>query len=114
MKTETAAAAEQTQVIGRPFVNSAFGTKNLPLNYFLDKFSVGVHDYEIYKGRYKSAGYWFDLRPYLKRFVVWQHGNLEDYFAPNKTILRKFVGSGITEIQEIRNPYLGTQNSVSK
>jgi hypothetical protein len=119
-KTETAAAESEIKVIGVPFTKNAFthhAKENyLTLNYFLGKFDKGqiAFNFELLQGYYKSLGYYYDLKPHLKRFIVWQHGNLAEYFAPNKAILRNCIEGKISEIQEIRNPHLGTQNSVSK
>ena len=52
-------------------------------------------------GCYKIAGWCFDFTPYLKRFVVKQYGSWHEYYAPNKTLLRKSLYGTIQKIVEI-------------
>jgi hypothetical protein len=40
-------------------------------------------------GYYKLMGYKYNLKPYLKTILVYQYGNWNMYFAPNKTTLRR-------------------------
>ena len=54
-------------------------------------------------GIYKNMGYAYNLRPYLKRYLVKQYGNWNEYFAPNKTMLRKSMHGKIDKIVEIND-----------
>ena len=51
---------------------------------------------------YKIMGWCFDFSPYLKRYVVKQYDQWHEYFAPNKTMLRRVLLGRIQEIQEIK------------
>jgi hypothetical protein len=53
------------------------------------------------QGAYLLAGWRFDFRLFLKRFLVKQHGNWSEYYAPNKTTLRKSLYGRIDEIVAI-------------
>lgn len=46
-------------------------------------------------------GYCYDFRKELKKYVVKQYGNWYEYFAPNKTLLRKALCGRIEKIVEI-------------
>jgi hypothetical protein len=63
---------------------------------------VGCQVDMLCDGIYKYMGWQYDFREYLTRYVVRQYGNWRDYYAPNKTILRKVLGSGITKIIEFK------------
>lgn len=52
-------------------------------------------------GKAKLMGYRYDLTPYLKKYLVKQYGSWQEYFAPNKTLLRKSIGGRIDKIQEL-------------
>lgn len=53
------------------------------------------------QGIYKIAGWSFDFKPFLKRFIVRQYDQWSVYYAPNKTICRKCIYGKIDEIYEI-------------
>lgn len=73
---------------------------------FLDKaYTVSILfglDGLLKTGTYKIAGYSFDFKPFLKRFLINQHGNWIEYYAPNKTKLGAAVYETIDEIVEIK------------
>lgn len=52
-------------------------------------------------GMYKIAGWQFDFRPFLRRFVVEQNGHWQAYYAPNKSALRKSLYGRLETIVEI-------------
>lgn len=54
------------------------------------------------EGNFKYMGWIYDLRPYLKKYWVKQHGSIQEYYAPNKTILRKAVYGRIDKIVEVK------------
>ena len=53
-------------------------------------------------GRFKLMGWSYDFRSYLKRYLVKQYGQWTEYYAPNKTLLRKAVYGRIEEIVELK------------
>lgn len=63
---------------------------------------VGCQTDMLCYGMYKRMGWQYDFRQYLSRYVVRQHGTWQDYYAPNKTILRKVLGSNITKIVKFK------------
>lgn len=55
------------------------------------------------RGCLPLLGYSFDFRPYLRRYVYYQYGRWSEYYAPNRTLLRKslYGGSAIRNIVEV-------------
>lgn len=52
---------------------------------------------------YKIGGWCFDLRPYLRRYwVKTKYYSILEYFAINKTAIRKELKSNIIEIMEVK------------
>lgn len=52
---------------------------------------------------YKSGGWCFSLRPYLRRFwVKTKYYGILEYYAVNKTAIRKELKSNVIEIVEIK------------
>lgn len=60
-------------------------------------------DITLLDGAIRRAGWEFDLRPYCKKFWVktkWY--GIREYYAPNKTSVRKILGShNVLEIVEV-------------
>lgn len=54
-------------------------------------------------GVYKIAGWSYDFKPHLKQYLVKQYGTWQEYFAPNKTLLRKSIYGNIQKIVEIND-----------
>jgi hypothetical protein len=52
-------------------------------------------------GVFRLMGWAYDFRPYLKRYVVKQYDQWQEYYAPNKTSLRAILYGRIDKIQEI-------------
>lgn len=51
---------------------------------------------------YKSGGWCFDLRPYLKRYwVKTKYFGIQEYYAVNKTAIRNELKSYCLEIVEV-------------
>jgi hypothetical protein len=51
---------------------------------------------------YKSGGWCFDLRPYLRRYwVKTKYYGIQEYYAINKTAIRNELKSNCLEIAEI-------------
>ena len=94
-------------VIGMPFVphvdlNSRPSIEN-PIE-FLKKAYVRFYtnnDNLINHACYKSMGYRYDFRIWLKKFLYKQHGRWNEAYAPNKMLLRQVIGGKIEKIIEI-------------
>ena len=58
-----------------------------------------------YKGVYKLAGWAFDFKKYMKRYIVNHYDNWSVVYAFNKTNIRVniYTKSGIEEIHEIKH-----------
>lgn len=54
-------------------------------------------------GWYRISGWSFDFTPYMKRFVVKQYDSWQEYWAPNKTLLRRSLYGRIEKIVAIEN-----------
>jgi hypothetical protein len=54
-----------------------------------------------HNGCYKLSGWCFDFRPFLKKFIVKQYDSWQEYYAPNKTLLRNSIYGKINKIIEI-------------
>jgi hypothetical protein len=52
-------------------------------------------------GNYKVAGYSYNFKPLLKKYVYKQYGQWSEAYAPNKTLLRKATYGHIDKIIEI-------------
>jgi hypothetical protein len=50
------------------------------------------------EGVFRLAGWCFDFRPYLTRYLVKQHGQWAEAYAPNRTLLRRATYGRIDEI----------------
>jgi len=53
-------------------------------------------------GVYKLLGWKFDFRPIMKKFVVKQYGSWQEYWAPNKSLLRNSIYGSIDKILEVK------------
>lgn len=61
----------------------------------------GLHELQS-NGIYKLMGWAYDFRPYLKKYLVKQYGDWREYYAPNKTALRKTIYGQIDRIEELK------------
>jgi hypothetical protein len=52
-------------------------------------------------GYIKLMGYLYNVKPYLKKYVVNQYGSWRQYYAPNKTLLRKSIYGRIDKIVQV-------------
>jgi hypothetical protein len=80
-----------------------FGDKS-PIEFLNERYSGGMQfglDNLLKSGVYRIHGWAFDFSPLLKRFLAKQHDQWNEYYAPNKTGLRKAVYERIDEIIEI-------------
>ena len=62
-------------------------------------------------GGYKLGGWYFDLRPYCKKYwIKLRDGGIFEGYAPNKTCIRKVYGDywvdQIVEVKERRASYV--------
>jgi hypothetical protein len=64
-------------------------------------FAFGLDNLHKY-GCYKISGWAFDFRDVLRKFVVKQYDNWQEYYAPNKTMLRQSLYGNIQKIVEIK------------
>lgn len=55
----------------------------------------------MFSGCVKSLGYEYDFRDELRKFLVKQYGHWQEYYAPNKTLLRKNLYGRIEQIVEL-------------
>jgi len=67
---------------------------------YADKFSFGIHNLSR-QGVFQLLGWEYNFRPFLKKYVVKQYNNWQEYYAPNKTLLRKILSGRIEKIVEI-------------
>lgn len=52
-------------------------------------------------GHYKYRGWSYDFTPFMKQYLVKQYDSWEEYWSPNKTLLRKSLYGRIQKITEI-------------
>lgn len=52
-------------------------------------------------GYYKLMGWAFDFRPFMRKFLVKQYGQWQEYYAPNKTLLRASLYGKVEAITEL-------------
>jgi len=94
-------------VIGYAFVNHVDQTKKPIINdpkEFLKRAYVRFftnNDNLVRFGYYKSMGYLYDFKPYLKKYLYKQYGSWSKAYAPNKTLLRQVIGGRIEQIIEL-------------
>lgn len=53
-------------------------------------------------GRYRIHGWIFDFTSFMKNYVVKQYDSWQEYWAPNKTLLRKSLYGRIDKIVEVK------------
>lgn len=68
---------------------------------YKNRFNFGMENI-LKTGIFKLGGYAYDLRPWLSIYIVKQYGNWTQYYAPNKTTLRKIIYGRIEAIQEYK------------
>lgn len=85
-------------VTGYPFVSNVDQNARPEKTFNLDSLPTSA----FHGGQYRDRGFQFDLRPFLKVYVVKQYGSWHEYLAPNKTILRKFISCRIDKIVEVK------------
>jgi hypothetical protein len=77
---------------------------NNPMEFLNSKYQngyiSGLHELQR-SGIYKLMGWIYDFKPFLNRYLVKQHGDWTEYYAPNKTKLRATIYGRIQEIHQI-------------
>ena len=98
--------SNSSTVIGLPFVSHVCQTsrptidaKEIIKNVYGNFYHSDRHNI-MYNGCYKSMGYKYDLKEFLKSYIYKQNGEWIEVFAPNKTLLRKSVTGYISKILE--------------
>lgn len=82
--------AEIDNTINFDFIKSKF-----------DKGHIFGKDNLLRFGRYLLLGYAYDFRQEMKKYLVKQYGSWNEYYAPNKTLLRRALYGRIEKIVEI-------------
>lgn len=57
----------------------------------------------MYDGVYKLMGWCYDFRDKMKKYLVKQHGQWSEYWAPSKTLLRRAIYGRIDKIVELKD-----------
>ncbi len=74
--------------------------KEFLVNLYQERFAFGLDNVRR-SGIYKIGGWAIDFNPFLKRFIVKQWGDWQEYRSPNKTLLKKSLFGRIQKIVEI-------------
>lgn len=103
MKTETIKAVSFIDNPNEKYIR--IDIENNPVDFLKEKlsskFSFGV-DNIISNGYYKEMGYVYNLRNFLKKYLVKKYGNWQEMYAINKTNARKLTIGKIEKIIEIQ------------
>ena len=99
----------ENKVISWKFSETATETRPMyvenPKEFLKNKYSnahtFGVENLKS-NGIYKVMGWAYDLRPYLKIYLIKQYDHWQQYYAPNKTTLRATIYGRIDKIIEIQ------------
>lgn len=67
---------------------------------FLEQKYIGLDNLHR-SGHYKLMGWCYDFTPFMKQYVVKQYDSWQEYWSPNKTLLRKSLYGRIQKIIEI-------------
>lgn len=79
-----------------------FNPKSFLENKYENRYDFGTSEL-LRTGCFKLMGWLYDFRNHLKRYVVKQYGQWTEYYAPNKTLLRKAIYGRIDEIVELKS-----------
>lgn len=91
----------KVKITGFPFVSHVDQSKRPELEIDINLLYNGFQSDPLNNGHYKRMGYMYNLRPFLKNYILKQYGRWSEYYAPNKTILRRVIGGRIDKIIEI-------------
>lgn len=81
----------------RPIINNI---EDYVKEIYTNKFHTHINNL-MSLGAIKLMGYYYDCKPFLKKFVYKQYGQWTEAYAPNKTLLRKAIYGRIDNIVEI-------------
>lgn len=102
IKTMTNLIVEAVGTAFVPHVDNSINPKHsFNLNQIFDKGCNFFLNEVSRTGSAKLMGYRYNLKPYLKKFLYKQYGQWNEYFAPNKTLLRRSIYGRIEQIIEI-------------
>jgi hypothetical protein len=103
METEIKYWKFSTTAVETPPMKEEYLTE--PKDFLAHKFA-NRHDFGTFElattGMYKLLGWVYDFRPVMKKYVVKQHGNWREYFAPNRTLIRKYAYGRVDKILEVK------------
>lgn len=83
-----------------------------PESFLKNQFSLSYLPTIADTGIYRNAGWAYDFRPYLNRYVVCQYNNWQAYYCLNKTLLRKLIPGRVQEIVEIKKSIINQKNKL--
>ena len=101
---------ESVEIFAYKFSNTALSNKPdilkglTPIEFLETKYQRGCIfglDNLQRSGRYRLMGWCYDFSPFLKKYLVKQYDSWQEYYAPNKTLLRNSIYGSIGEIVEI-------------
>ena len=75
-----------------------------PKEHLKKVYDGGYHSQLIniqHEGGVKFAGWFYDFRPFLKKYLYKQYGSWCEIYAPNKTLLRKSVYGRVDKIVQL-------------
>lgn len=91
-------------IVGRPFVPHVKQKEVISNFDLVNMFESGHHfslsDVMNY-GYIKIMGYLYNVSPFLRQYIVKTDYGIYEYYAPNKTLLRKAMTGHIYYIKEI-------------
>jgi hypothetical protein len=79
-----------------------FNPKSFLAQKYENRYDFGTMEL-LRTGYFLLQGWKYDFRKHLKRYLVKQYGQWTEYYAPNRTLLRKAVYGRIEEIVELKN-----------
>jgi len=95
------------EVKGRAFVshvdNSITPAHTFDLNAIFNKGCNFFLNEVSRNGSAKLMGYRYDLKPFLNKYLCKQYGQWNEYFAPNKTMIRRSVYGNVDKIIEVKD-----------
>ena len=96
---------KELKVKGYPFVNHV--DQNISPEIKINLVSIYESKHHLFlnnlqnSGYIKCMGYLYNIKPYLNKYVVKQYNSWQEYFAPNKTLLRKSIYGKIDKIVQV-------------
>ena len=97
----TAFPFSETARAEKPDILRRFGTAKAFLESKYDRGLIFGLDHLRDSGFYRVAGWAFDLRPWMKKYVYKQYNHWQEAYAPSKTLLRRSLYGRVEKIVEI-------------